>query len=259
MINQYHHNRYDSIQRQLCHSKQELERRIYEYDCVCHDPDKGDELRNIGLDLVHRAEAEVERLKQESNNREHQYLNSKSRLIQHSQQELSLEEPGHPTKLKHIVETVLCDAGGLYKESPKWPLIIDYSGRSSVFLQYRDTNYINTMHPHVMESNYLRRALIGSLRYGKALVLDLNNVPMLDNTVQAFERVEKGLWEKIITKEIFKSYRSLISPDDGREYEERNWSPSLMEDFVTVMLTSSRVIEQPLLDTFFAFRVETDF
>ena len=47
----------------------------------------------------------------------------------------------------------------------RWPLIIDPSGQTTIFLRYRDTNYINALNVTEMEPESLRKALIGAIRF----------------------------------------------------------------------------------------------
>ena len=47
----------------------------------------------------------------------------------------------------------------------RWPLVIDTSGQSSVFLRYRDTNYLNALRPKSMEPDVIRKAVMGAIRY----------------------------------------------------------------------------------------------
>lgn len=46
----------------------------------------------------------------------------------------------------------------------RWPLVIDPSGQSAIFLRYRDTNYLNTVNPSDMAVETIRLALLGALR-----------------------------------------------------------------------------------------------
>ena len=247
---------YDCAKKKLLHARTEMESRIYEYDCVYHDPDKGDDMRNIALDLVKTAESKLEEAKVEMEETELAYLDAKGRSLAHSQKELGDEAIGEPIRLTQVAEMVLSDQMSLYKNTEKWPLLIDVSGRSSVFLRYRDTNYLSTMHPHQMQPDSIRRAIVGGLRHGKTVVLDLCDVPMLSHAIGFFEDVEKGLWERVMTKQVKSDYKSLLREADGPEYEAKQFSDSRIEDFTMLVLTSSRVIEDGLVGGFVPFRVE---
>ncbi|KAJ9450208.1 Protein HOS4 [Diplonema papillatum] len=244
--------RYENAKKKLAHLRCDLERRIHEYDCIHLDPDKGEDMRNIGLDLVKTAEKAVDEAISEAEALEHEYLDAKGRALAHRQLEMDEEEIGHAIKLNQLYEVVFADQLGKHRS---WPLVIDHSGRSSVFVRYRDTNYLSTMHPQQMQPESIRRAVLGALRYGKPLVLDLHDVPLLEHAVGFFNAVEDGLWEKVVSKSIVREFRSLLRDSDGPEYEARNFVESNLEQFLVVVLTSSRVIEEPLLIQFVPFRV----
>jgi len=46
----------------------------------------------------------------------------------------------------------------------RWPLIIDSSKQSAVFLRYRDTNYLDVCNPKHMDAETIRMSLIGAIR-----------------------------------------------------------------------------------------------
>ena len=50
---------------------------------------------------------------------------------------------------------------------------MDVTDRSSTFLKYCDTNYINALDPTQMNADTVRMALLGALRYGKPIVFDM--------------------------------------------------------------------------------------
>ena len=66
--------------------------------------------------------------------------------------------------IREFDEVVWRDVGGSMRAQPWWPLIIDLSGQVGTFLRYRDTNYLNARSQWQLESNTLRRALLGAVR-----------------------------------------------------------------------------------------------
>ena len=50
---------------------------------------------------------------------------------------------------------------------------MDVTDRCATFLKYRDTNYINAVDPTQMKPEVVRMALLGALRYGKPIVIDM--------------------------------------------------------------------------------------
>ncbi len=47
----------------------------------------------------------------------------------------------------------------------RWPLIIDSNQQAATFMRYRDTNYLNVCSPKNMETDTIRMALLGAIRY----------------------------------------------------------------------------------------------
>ena len=87
----------------------------------------------------------------------------------------------------------------------RWPLIIDTSGQASTFLRYRDTNYITAIRPSDMEPERARMAILGAIRFGKPLVLDMMEVDMFQTAGDCFDRIMPGLLASIMDKSILKN------------------------------------------------------
>ena len=56
-----------------------------------------------------------------------------------------------------------------------------------------------------MERNCLRRSLLGAIRYGKPLVIDVMDVDMWDEVEAHFDAVEPGLWRRVMDKSLLKN------------------------------------------------------
>ena len=52
----------------------------------------------------------------------------------------------------------------VYVLTCRWPLIIDSSKQSAVFLRYRDTNYLDVCNPKHMDPETIRISLLGAIR-----------------------------------------------------------------------------------------------
>ncbi len=65
----------------------------------------------------------------------------------------------------------------------------------------QDTNYVCALSPRDMESDRLRRSLLGAIRYGKPLVLDLMDVAQLwRELAPAFDKLLPGLFAALLNK-----------------------------------------------------------
>ena len=51
--------------------------------------------------------------------------------------------PGVKIPLKVLADVLFKDIGGNRKKDGRWPMIIDPSKRATMFVRYRDTNYLN--------------------------------------------------------------------------------------------------------------------
>ena len=94
--------------------------------------------------------------------------------------------------------------------SIRWPLIIDSSKQSTTFLRYRDTNYLSAVNPKHMEPEIIRMNLLGAIRFGKFLVLDLLDIEdMWPVVVMKFEQVQQNLLPSLLNKDFLKEERWL--------------------------------------------------
>ncbi|XP_071808053.1 IQ motif and ankyrin repeat domain-containing protein 1-like [Asterias amurensis] len=125
-----------------------------------------------------------------------------------------------------------------YRETNRWPFVYDVSGNSATFLQYRDCNMIQAMNPDSLSPETIRMALLGGLRYGKPVVVNLGDCDLFDACVKKFDLVQKGLMGDILSKEILKEekYISLVKESDGSEYDAIRFL-SEIENFTFILLS----------------------
>ena len=107
-----------------------------------------------------------------------------------------------------------------------------------------------------MAPEAIRRTVLGSLRYGKPLIFDLNDVPMISIVQDFFNVVSKMLWGSIMdktikNKEVFTKH--IKQPGDGEAYLERNFTQDCIDAMIVVFLTSAVYVEDELLAQFTTF------
>ncbi|XP_072170215.1 IQ motif and ankyrin repeat domain-containing protein 1-like [Diadema setosum] len=153
---------------------------------------------------------------------------------------LSTEDSPKPAvveiELKDLA-TVLKDDDGTMKSSKKWPLVVDPSGRASVFLRYQGGNYVDTHSPDSMQPSSLRRVLLGALRYGTQCILDFGDTDMLNIIKDRLEEIHKGLAADILDKSIIEKFAYLIHESDGPDYEESKFGPLITAAFEFIILS----------------------
>eukprot|EP00658_Telonema_sp_P-2_P063233 TRINITY_DN51955_c0_g1_i1.p1 TRINITY_DN51955_c0_g1~~TRINITY_DN51955_c0_g1_i1.p1 ORF type:complete len:154 (-),score=34.35 TRINITY_DN51955_c0_g1_i1:25-486(-) len=111
------------------------------------------------------------------------------------------ELPGIQIKMKDAADVLLKDIGGRIKQDGRWPVVLDVSKRAAMFLRYRDVNYLNACSSHDMSPDILRKALLGSIRYGKPLVVDTMDVDPVSYThLRAHETPEHLVCRLLLEK-----------------------------------------------------------
>lgn len=251
---------YRSMQKRLCKAKGELDKRITEHDQAIL---AGFEKTEITLATIHDAETDLEVVKMEVEQARDRLARLKLALRdkQHEGQDAEVGSDDAGTGLKVFVreldDVLMRDVGNRIRDSNRWPLIIDIHEQASTFLRYRDTNYLNALSSQQMEPQRIRLAVLGSLRYGKPLVLDMMEVDMFDACTTRFDEVQKGLMDAIMDKTILQEsvYLKLIRSTDGEEYGKNQFSESRIQNFRFFILTKSPFPPAPLVERTYPIRV----
>ncbi|KAI9205924.1 tankyrase [Polychytrium aggregatum] len=147
--------------------------------------------------------------------------------------------------------------GEVLKSNGQWPLVVDPSGRSAVFLRYADSNILQVLNPQHMDAEKIRIAVIGSIRYGKPLVIDICEVDVSKSIPEYFNRVEKDLYASIVSRSILQNekYLSLCRKGDGDQYKRECFHQRYVENFKFIILTTNRFPSEDLVQAFFPVRV----
>eukprot|EP01062_Namystynia_karyoxenos_P063823 TRINITY_DN5660_c3_g1_i1.p1 TRINITY_DN5660_c3_g1~~TRINITY_DN5660_c3_g1_i1.p1 ORF type:complete len:553 (+),score=243.14 TRINITY_DN5660_c3_g1_i1:116-1774(+) len=254
-------SKYKNFSRLYCKAKCSLEERILEYDKLTRMvAGERQEVIDAALSALHDAEKHKEEVKEQLDEAQDKLYQARLKLRVHQKKELNADDPGVEIKVKALPEVAIVDVGGKIAAEGKWPFVIDYSGQARIFLQYRDTNYVNAINGHHMEPEMLRKALLGAIRYGKPMVVDLMDVDILDRVKEQFNKVEAGLWEKILTRQITKNegFKSLIKEEDGADYRPQNFPFGNIEAFRFLVLCSNRLPPDELLTQMYVLRIEFD-
>ena len=159
--------------------------------------------------------------------------------------------------MKDLDDVLIKDVGDKVKESGKAACVIDISKQASVFLRYLDTNYVNALSRANMESNMLRRSIVGAIRYGKPLVFDLMDVDVWESIQLDFDMIKKDLLKMLLDRSILKdeAYLSLVKESDGEEYHPTKFQDDRIEKFKFIILTSERFPAKDMLDQTYIIRV----
>ncbi|XP_075262932.1 IQ motif and ankyrin repeat domain-containing protein 1-like isoform X2 [Convolutriloba macropyga] len=254
---------YQACQKQLENSMCELNRRIYEHDkCVRKMQNKSE----ITLKAIEDAQTTVDERQLEADKAKERLdaakvtLREQKRQVAVERRESLLEMemlPGEKVTVKELDDVLLRDVGNKLKTNPKWPLIIDIKGQASTFLRYRDTNFLLALSPQDMETESLRMALLGALRYGKPFVIDMMQVEMWDTVCDRMNEISSNLSQMLTDKSLLtnENFKCLIKEGDSKEYKSTNFSEDKLENFKFFLLTKLSQPSDSLLDKFHPIRV----
>ncbi|XP_031435342.1 IQ motif and ankyrin repeat domain-containing protein 1 [Clupea harengus] len=215
------------------------------------------EQAKVTLQVVHDAEEVLAKAQQAAQQAADQLSLAKLTLREQSGGDAVIERGGVRCMLKDLDDVLLKDIGGKIKQDGRWPLIVDPSGQAATFLRYRDTNYLDAMHSDNMKPDTLRLALLGAIRYGKALVINMMDVDLLESVENQLNQVSPGLSSQLMSKELLKEerYLNLVRSSDGPQYDRTEFRPDRLEMFSLVMLTKQRHPSDVLLTTFYPIEV----
>ena len=96
----------------------------------------------------------------------------------------------------------------------------------------------------------MRLALLGAIRYGKPLVVDLLDVDLWQTFADKVEAIADGLFETVVTKQILQSecYEALIKETDSDEYNVCFFTDERIANFKIVFVTTLRFPDPEMLD-----------
>lgn len=123
-----------------------------------------------------------------------------------------------------------------------------------------DSNYLSALSPRDMEPRRVRRALLGALRYGKPLVVDLADADLWPALEEVFDRVRRGLLATITAGRVRREaeYAALVEDGDGPEYAVSAFHEDRLARFRLVVCTALRFPDDGLLEAMPVYRVKAD-
>lgn len=225
---------YQIKQKQLAKANEEHEKRISEYDDAKM---QGFDKMELCEQAIHDAERALESARKDAENVQMQLQSLRLEMREANKGDEEL--PGVKAHIRELEEVLLRDVGNKIADSGKWPLLIDSTQKASTFLRYRDTNYLNALNPQTMTPDRIRMALIGALRFGKPVVLDMMGVDVFEACCMRFDEVEEGLMKKIMDRSIMKeeNYKSLLQEDDGDDYQLKRFNEQRTCQFKFILIT----------------------
>lgn len=230
-------NNVQELERQLAAAQkaarkayEELEKRITEHDTAAA---AGFDRTDITETVIHQAEMDLEMARVRSD--ELQVKVQMARLACRDEEAKEEDLIGVKCTVRELDDVLVRDVGNKIKDSGRVVLLLE-TGRANqagTFLRYRDTNYLIALSRKNMEPESIRLALLGSLRYGKVLIIDFDFMDLFAAIEQYFDDVKPGLFNAVLTGEIKQRdyYMSLVKPGDHKDYQTSGFNEHRMSHF----------------------------
>ncbi|CAI8018802.1 IQ motif and ankyrin repeat domain-containing protein 1 [Geodia barretti] len=255
---------YSAKQRELRKAHEELNKRIFEHDRnMAAEAVKTD----ITLAIVHDAEELLEsaRIAAEQARKR---LNDARLQLRLKRKEFKNDGENYEESnddfsdvsinIRELDDVLMKDVGNKIAGSGKWPLLIDAGKQAATFLRYRDTNYINCCNPRQMEPEAIRLSLLGAIKYGKFLVLDVMDVEGLwEGVEQRMNLVQKDLLQNLMNMSLIKEnkFQGLCKDSDGDEYSPKALLSARVHEFKLVVLTQLDFLPKDFTEQFYVIKV----
>ncbi|XP_007893326.1 IQ motif and ankyrin repeat domain-containing protein 1 [Callorhinchus milii] len=242
-------------QKEMHKAYAELNKRMNEHD-KCERDNMGKTA--ITLQAIHDAEAVLEVARATATTTQEKLSVAKMELREKQQEDSSsLPMKGINCNIRELDDVLLKDVGNKIRNDGRWPLIIDPSGQAAVFLRYLDTNYVNALNPNQMQPSVLRINLLGAIRFGKMLVIDMMEVNLMEVVTRMMEQIQTALMDELLNKQLLQNdrYLSLIRAGDGPEYSPMEFSPVRAEKFKFLLITKVQNLPDEMLSTFYPIHI----
>ncbi|XP_059930043.1 IQ motif and ankyrin repeat domain-containing protein 1-like isoform X1 [Gadus macrocephalus] len=169
------------------------------------------------------------------------------------------ENGGVLCRVRDLDDVLFKDVGGKIRHDGRWPLVVDPGGQAASFLRYRDTNYLDAVSPGGLQADRLRVSLLGAIRFGKPLVIDMKEAELFDSVLSQLDQVMPGLGKELFSKELLRKerYLSLVRSSDGPSYARTEFRSDRIENFALIIITKQRHPQEHLLKTFYPIEVES--
>ncbi|CAF0876018.1 unnamed protein product [Brachionus calyciflorus] len=120
--------------------------------------------------------------------------------------------------------------------------VVDETTRVSAFLRHRNTTYFDCMDSVFKDPERLRFAIIASIRFGKALVFDLIDLPqVIDSIEETCSKISENLFEELCDRSILRHEKYLKyvkEGQDGDDFKSYYFQENIYKNFKVVFLTT---------------------
>jgi len=140
---------------------------------------------------------------------------------------------------KSVADVLLNDEDGNIRNSGKWPLLIDANGAALTFLRYRNVNYLNALNQNDMQEEKIRMALLGSIRHGKPLVIDMMDADLFNVVTENINKIQPNLMQDLMSRKLLQdeNYMSLVKSSDDKMYQSNDFMHQFSANFMFILVT----------------------
>ncbi|CAL8366470.1 unnamed protein product [Gadus morhua 'NCC'] len=249
---------HERCQRELQRARTQLSKRISEHD-ACSGKGMEPATLTVTLQTVHGAEGVLSDAREAARRASDQLSLAKLAVRERSGGDSVPENGGVLCRVRDLDDVLFKDVGGKIRHDGRWPLVVDPGGQAASFLRYRDTNYLDAVSPGGLQADRLRVSLLGAIRFGKPLVIDMKEAELFDSVLSQLEQVMPGLGKELFSKELLRKerYLSLVRSSDGPSYARTEFRSDRIENFALIIITKQRHPQEHLLKTFYPIEVES--
>merc|ERR1712168_1309194 len=97
----------------------------------------------------------------------------------------------------------------------------------------------NALNQNDMREEKIRMALIGSIRHGKPLVIDMMDADLFNVVSENINKIQPNLMQDLLSKKLLQdeNYMSLVRSSDEQMYQSNNFMHQFAANFTFILVT----------------------
>jgi hypothetical protein len=201
---------------------------------------------DVAEGLIKQAEKQVEETKTKLSVLQQKLKSSEAKLREHQVAMQGGIKYDAEIGIAQLEDVIFADVGDhIQKSGRPVPLVIDPTGNGLTFLTYRNALLVDIANSHHMHPKQMLLNILGCLRFGKPLVVNLRDKTLQDALTTLKTKCEgahAGLYDLLISKEVRhpQNYEKLITPEveaENHELNKKRFTPVFTEKFVVAFLS----------------------
>jgi hypothetical protein len=238
------------------------ETRIKEYDTAKQEGRVAH--LDIADQMIKKAAAEAEERRKHVSMLEQRLKSTEAKLREHTVTMQGGIKYDADIGIGQLEDVVFSDEGNHMKSSGKSvPLVVDPSGSGMTFLTYRSALVVDIGNSHHMHPRQMALNILGCLRFGKPLVINLRDKPLpiaLQILQEKADAAHPGLYQQLVRKTIREpiNYERLITEDivrENKELDKKTFTPYFTERFVVVLMSQNKFPEEEAMSGFYTVHI----